>query len=107
MDLGLMGKVALVTGAASEKGIGAAIARLLAAEGAIAVLTDIADGIDDIADDICRTGGRAIALQGDQCNDKDVSQIVMKVEKELGGVDILINAAAITNNLGSIINMDP
>jgi len=107
MDLGLMGKVALVTGAASEKGIGAAIARLLAAEGAITVLTDIADGIDDIADDICRTGGRAIALQGDQCNDKDVSQIVMKVEKELGGVDILINAAAITNPLGSIINMDP
>jgi len=102
-----MGKVALVTGAASKKGIGAAIARGLAAEGVIVVLTDIADGIDEIASDICTTGGRAIALKGDQCRDEDVAQIVIKVERELGGIDILINAAAITNNLGSIINMDP
>ena len=107
MDLGLMGKVALVTGAASKKGIGAAIARGLAAEGVIVVLTDIADGIDEIASDICTAGGRAIALKGDQCRDEDVAQIVIKVERELGGIDILINSAAITNNLGSIINMDP
>jgi 3-oxoacyl-[acyl-carrier protein] reductase len=92
MDLQLNGKTALVTG--SSKGIGEAIARKLAMEGA----TVIVHGRDkvltkNVADDIVALGGRAYAVFGDITNDKEVQKFIEDAEQLAGPVDILVNNA--------------
>ncbi|GGE54898.1 3-oxoacyl-ACP reductase [Agaricicola taiwanensis] len=90
MDLGLKGKTALVLGAGG--GLGSAIATALADEGANVALADIAqDAAQKVADGIGAKGGKAIALGWDL---KDLSVIdgnISRIEKELGGVDVLVN----------------
>lgn len=108
MELGLQGKVALINGAASEKGIGFACAHALAQEGVKLVLTDILhDGIADLALTLKNQGCEAIAVAADQALHKNVQSVVAHGVKAYGGVDILINCAALTNNLGSLTSMDP
>jgi NAD(P)-dependent dehydrogenase (short-subunit alcohol dehydrogenase family) len=92
MDLQLQGKVALVTG--SSKGIGEAIARTLALEGA----TVIVHGRDmtqaqRVAADILASGGRAHVVVGDLTFDEQVQRIVEEAGERAGPVDILVNNA--------------
>ena len=88
-------KVALVTGAAA--GIGAAISRRLARDGiAIGVLDISIDAATRVADEIVASGGRALPLNADITNRKQVEAAVGKLRAELGPVTILVNNAGIT-----------
>lgn len=81
-------KVAIVTGAAL--GIGAASARLFAAEGAAVAVSDRDEaGAQAVADQIVAEGGRAIGLGADVTNPVDVKNLVDTTVSELGGLDVL------------------
>jgi 3-oxoacyl-[acyl-carrier protein] reductase len=88
----LDGKVALITGAGS--GIGRATALLFASEGAQVAVNDInPSSAERAAEAIRQTGGKAIALPADVAEEKEVTLMVEKAIKELGGVHILVNNA--------------
>lgn len=90
MDLGLNGKVALVLGGGG--GLGGAIARTLAAEGAAVAVADInLDAAAATVSDIAGTGGRAHALHWDLGDIAAIPANIGSVEKALGPVDILVN----------------
>ncbi len=95
MDLGLKGKVALVTGAGSQIGFGKAIALLLAKEGCDAVaVTDI--NIDDAnltAGEVKKLGKKSIAVKADVTSWDDVQALVKKIIDEYKTIDILCNVA--------------
>jgi NAD(P)-dependent dehydrogenase (short-subunit alcohol dehydrogenase family) len=95
------GRVALVTGA--SRGIGAAIAERLAAEGALVAMS--ARSLDEAPKDMPGTlremvtklearGGRAIAIQGDVGDSESRERMVRECERQLGPIDILVNNAA-------------
>ena len=89
----LAGAVALVTG--GSRGIGAAIARKLAAQGAAVALT-YAQGIEGarkVVAEIEAEGGRAVALQADLTAPDAAARVVEQTVRELGGLDILVNNA--------------
>jgi 3-oxoacyl-[acyl-carrier protein] reductase len=91
----LAGKVAVVTGA--SKGIGAAIAKSLAAEGA-AVVVNYASSKQDaerIVEEITAGGGKAIAVQGDVSRSADVTRVFADAKKAFGKLDILVNNAGV------------
>ena len=91
----LTNKVAVVTGA--SKGIGAEIARSLAAEGA-AVIVNYAsskEGAEKVVADIVNNGGRALAVKGNVSQQEDVDFIFSEALKKFGGVDVLVNNAGI------------
>ena len=94
MDLKLSGKRALVTG--STAGIGEAIARLLAAEGASVVIhgRDEARG-NQLVDQLGRKGARAAFIKSDLTEPSDVIALAEKARTLLGSVDVLVNNAAI------------
>src|SRR5437588_2909266 len=94
-DEDLRGKVALVTGAARR--IGREIALTLASRGidvAITYLTSSREA-QDTAAEIQASGVRALALRCDVTDPKDVQATIKQAVKELGGLDILVNNAAI------------
>jgi NAD(P)-dependent dehydrogenase (short-subunit alcohol dehydrogenase family) len=94
MDLGLKGKVALVTGCGSQIGFGKQIALLLAKEGCDAIaVTDIIDDVKLTAEDIKKLGKKSIAVKGDITNPTDVAAMIKKVVDEFGKIDILCNVA--------------
>jgi NAD(P)-dependent dehydrogenase (short-subunit alcohol dehydrogenase family) len=100
MDLGLENKVAIVTGVASEQGIGRSIALSLAREGCSIGCIDIdKQGAEEAAHKIVSTGRKAIALECDQFDYISVKKAVAAVSEWMGGVDILINNAAWMNNV--------
>lgn len=93
----LNGKVAMVTGAGSPKGIGQAIARALAGQGASVALCDIDDqGVYRLAGALKEEGLRAEAFQLDVTNEAQVEQIVQTIVDRFGGLHILVNNAGIT-----------
>src|SRR6266705_227326 len=91
----LTGKRALVTGA--SRGIGAAIAKTLAAEGADVAITyeKSADRAADVTRAIEVQGRRAIAIQADSADVAAVEASVAQTVAKLGGLDILVNNAGI------------
>jgi 3-oxoacyl-[acyl-carrier protein] reductase len=91
----LQGKVAVVTGA--SKGIGAEIARHLAAEGAAVVVNYASSkaGADKVVQDIKANDGHAIAVQADVSNQADIQRLFAEAKKAFGRVDILVNNAGI------------
>jgi|SRR3569833_419005 len=91
----LANKVAVITGA--SKGIGAGIAKDLAAEGAAVVVNYASskEGAEKVVADIINNGGRAIAVQGDVSKSADVERLFDETKKAFGAVDILVNNAGI------------
>ena len=101
MDYGLKGKVAIITGTASQVGIGKAICLTLAKEGCVVVSTDInIEGAKETADTIKVLGGKSIALKLDVTKADDVNSTVKTVLREMGKIDILINNAGGNSKLG-------
>lgn len=92
MDLGLGGRVALVTGA--SQGIGREIALALAAEGAdVAICARRADRLERTADELRSLGVRVVAVAADVAAPGGPAEVVGATERELGRVDVLVNNA--------------
>ena len=91
----LAGKVAVVTGA--SKGIGAAIAKALAAEGASVVVNYASSkqGADRTAAEITKSGGKALTVQADVSNKDQIERLFAETQRAFGRIDILINNAGI------------
>jgi 3-oxoacyl-[acyl-carrier protein] reductase len=87
--------VAIVTGA--SKGIGAGIAKALAAEGAAVVVNYASSkgGAERVVAEIAKNGGKAIAVQGDVAKAADVQRLFAETKKAFGRVDILVNNAGV------------
>lgn len=91
----LSNQVAVVTGA--SKGIGAAIARALAAEGASVVVnySSSQEGADKVVKEIRSKGGKAVAVQADLSKPADITRLFAETKKAYGKLNILVNNAGI------------
>ena len=93
----LQGKVAIVTG--SSKGIGAAIAKELGAQGASVVVNYASsrEGGEKVAGEIVKAGGKAIAVGADMSKQEEIKSLFAAAQKEYGKLDILVNNAGVYN----------
>lgn len=93
MDLGLTGKIALITG--GSDGLGRATAERLAAEGAkVAINARRAEHLEAVASEIAAsTGGEVLAIPGDVTNSQTCSAMIKQTVDRFGGLDILVNNA--------------
>jgi 3-oxoacyl-[acyl-carrier protein] reductase len=91
----LTGKVAVVTGA--SKGIGAAIAKQLAADGASVVVnySTSREGAEKVVNEITEAGGKAIAVGGSVAKQSEIDSLFAETQKAYGKVDILVNNAGV------------
>ena len=91
----LKGKVAIVTGA--SKGIGAGIAKQMAAAGAAVVVNYASskEGADRVVEAITSKGGKAVAIRGDVSNAGDVQTLFAEAKKAFGRLDIVVNNAGV------------
>jgi 3-oxoacyl-[acyl-carrier protein] reductase len=91
----LTNQVAVVTGA--SKGIGADVAKALAAEGASVVVnySSSKEGADKVVAAITAKGGKAVAVQGDVSKQADITKLFAETKKAFGKLDILVNNAGI------------
>jgi NAD(P)-dependent dehydrogenase (short-subunit alcohol dehydrogenase family) len=92
----LQGKVALITGGAS--GIGKVFSRRLAVDGASVVIADL-KGSEEAAAALVENGLIAIGVDGDVSSQRDVESMVTAAEQRFGGLDILVNNAALFSTL--------
>jgi 3-oxoacyl-[acyl-carrier protein] reductase len=93
----LSGRVALVTGAGSLEGIGFAIARRLAADGAAVALGATGPHVRERADELASTGATVVAFVADLRRREEVARAVGEVTGALGPVDILVNNAGMAS----------
>ncbi len=95
MSKKLAGKVALVTGA--SKGIGAAIAKHLADEGAAVVVnySSSREGADRVVAEITKNGGKALAVQANVAKEAEIRRLFAEAREAFGPLDILVNNAGI------------
>lgn len=116
----LSGQVALVTGASAPRGIGQAIARRLAAEGAAVVVTDMAGAfsvedrtydrmelLTSLADGIVAAGGAALALPLDVTRADDIARCLDAAQERFGRIDILVNNAGSLTGAADFMNTTP
>ncbi len=90
----LKGRVAIITGAGGA--IGGAAARLFADEGAALVLVDVRrEVVEEVADQVEQRGGRALAIAADVSEEQQIVELVRSTMENLGGLDIVVNNAAI------------
>src|SRR5262245_56451692 len=91
----LSGKVAVVTGA--SKGIGAEIAKHLAAEGASVVVNYASSraGADKVVAEITGKGGKAVAVQADVSKPEDIRRLFAETRRAFGRLDVLVNNAGV------------
>jgi len=93
----LKGQVAMITGAG--RNIGTAMAKLFASEGAKVVVAEMHEGRGQaVVDEINKSGGQAALVLGDVSKSADVQQMVKEAVAKFGGIDILINNAALTDH---------
>lgn len=101
MDLGIRDRVALVTGGA--RSLGKADALVLAAEGCKVAIVDLdAEGAEETAKEIAAQGG---AARGYECDIRDtarVADVVSRIERDLGPVDICVNNAGMIYTIGQL-----
>jgi 3-oxoacyl-[acyl-carrier protein] reductase len=97
--MGLEGKVAVVTG--SSRGIGAAIARKLAAEGVKMVVNhrDSAEQAQEVADTIIANGGEVAIVQADVSDHEQAQSLIKTAIETFGRLDILVNNAGTTRDM--------
>ena len=89
-------KIVIVTGGASNPGLGNATARMLAREGAKVVVTDLdLEGAEQCAQDIVSNGGTALALHQDVTDEHRWEEVVSETVVAFGRVDVLVNNAGI------------
>ena len=101
MDYGLKGKVAVVTGTASQVGMGNTISLTLAKEGCDIVSADIdLEGAKKTAIAVQALGRKAIAAKVDVANYAEVEEMVKATLKEFGKIDILVNTAGLNAGMG-------
>ena len=110
----LAGRVVVVTGAG--RGIGAAIARLCGAEGALVVVNDLGGSVHgegrdpgpaaDVAAEITAGGGTALAHGADVASPEEAEDLVATAIREFGGLDVLVNVAGIVRDR-MVFNMEP
>jgi NAD(P)-dependent dehydrogenase (short-subunit alcohol dehydrogenase family) len=106
MDLELKGKGAIVTG--GSRGIGKAIARQLASEGAdVVIAARNADRLGQAAAQLSEeTGRRVIPIVADTGDERSVNQLVARAIEQLGRVDILVNNAAVPGGISPATQLD-
>lgn len=102
----LADKVVIVTGA--SRGIGAATARRLASEGAkVVVAARSGNALQDVAAQILREGGFAIAMACDVADHRSAARLVREVDLRFGRIDVLVNNAGAIEPIGRIDETDP
>ncbi|MGE0559780.1 MAG: SDR family NAD(P)-dependent oxidoreductase [Burkholderiales bacterium] len=103
MELGLKGKVAVITG--GTEGIGKAAALTLAREGAkVAICARRQPLLDAVAAEITKAGGTALAVSADMSKAADCKRFIDEVVKHFGGIDILLNNAG-TSKRGNFLDL--
>jgi NAD(P)-dependent dehydrogenase (short-subunit alcohol dehydrogenase family) len=100
----LKGKVAVVTGAGS--GIGAAIARLFASEGASIVLADLAESAGLLADELAEAGAAAVFQRADVVDEVSVAALMDAAVTRFGRLDVLVANAGIPERKSPIHELD-
>jgi NAD(P)-dependent dehydrogenase (short-subunit alcohol dehydrogenase family) len=104
MDLGIKGRVALVTGGA--RSLGKADCLALASEGCKIVVLDLnAEGATETAREIADKGGMARGYEADITNRAQLAEVIARAQSEVGPVDICVNNAGIIYTLGQLKDM--
>lgn len=106
MDLGLKGKVALVTGTGSQIGYGKAIALTLAKEGCDIISADIDfEGAKKTASEVEAFGRKALAMKVDVTKRTEVEEMVKEALNQFNKIDILVNNAGASSELKPFLEM--